>query len=483
MRALWWQRLVRTLGSILLVLVLTLLIWSAHAKSFAAGFIYLFPVMFLAFRWGIAEATVASVVSVACLDYFFTEPLFHWYMSDPQDWIALSCFEAVVLLVSQFADRLKRHAESADHRREQIEKLYRMSANILLLDCRDAVGLQTVRLVREIFDLQGVSLWDARNGRLDQVGPPAIPGNEAGADALHLADKNTTKEGQFIRQMLVGNRSVGVVGLACLPERITVDHSTADAIASLAALALERAYAFKAESDAEASKQVEQFRSAVLDGLAHSFKTPLATVQTASSGLLEMGALSPAQCELVTLIDQETVRLTQLTNEALQTADLNEEYLRISKETFRVEPFLYAILDEHQERYPDHPLSVVSKAGETVTCADRRLMRMAIGELLDNAAKYSAPGSSISFEASQSDSEVVLAVRNAGSYIEAEDRMRIFRRYYRAPGAHHQAPGTGIGLSFVRRIVEAHHGRVWVQSDHDSGTAIFIGLPHPLKEA
>jgi signal transduction histidine kinase len=107
---------------------------------------------------------------------------------------------------------------------------------------------------------------------------------------------------------------------------------------------------------------------------------------------------------------------------------------------------------------------------------------MAFRELLDNASKYSDPGALITLGASMTDTEIVLSVRNAGSYIEPEEQMRIFRRFYRSPNSRHRAPGTGIGLSFVRRIVEAHHGRIWVKSGSDVGTTVFVSLPRGNEE-
>jgi two-component system sensor histidine kinase KdpD len=478
----WKQRLLRVLASVPIVALVAAATYYGHAKSFAAGFIFLFPVMFIAFRWGILEATVASVLSVGCLDYFFTNPLFHLYMSDPQDWVALSCFEAIVLIVSRFANHLKEHVVEADHRSEQVEKLYQMSRNVLLLDRKDAVGSQIVKLIQEVFHLDGVSLWDARGLHLDSAGAESILGDDVRAASLHEDNRNDTGGGRFLRQMVVGSRSIGVIGLACGPGAISIDASTADAIASLAALALERAYSFKAESDAEASKQMEQFRSAVLDGLAHSFKTPLATIQAASSGLLEISSLESTQEELVTLINQEAIRLGFLTTEALQAADMDEECLKINKEETSVGTFLKEVAEQSQDRLLDHPLSVANEIDEKVMWADRRLLRMALLELLDNASKYADSGAPITLYASLTDVEVIFGVRNAGSYIEPEERMRIFRRFYRSPGSRHRASGTGIGLSFVRRIVEAHHGRVWVKSEPDAGTTVFLSLPHSHKE-
>ena len=107
-------------------------------------------------------------------------------------------------------------------------------------------------------------------------------------------------------------------------------------IASLAAIALERARSFEKESRAEAARQTEQLRTAVLDALAHAFKTPLTAIRTASSGLLEAGRLSADDLELAALIDEQAEHLNRLTTELLQMARIDAAEVRLQRE--RVSP-------------------------------------------------------------------------------------------------------------------------------------------------
>jgi two-component system sensor histidine kinase KdpD len=223
-------------------------------------------------------------------------------------------------------------------------------------------------------------------------------------------------------------------------------------------------------------------RSAVLDGLAHSFKTPLATIQSASSGLIEIGKLGDTERELVSLIDEETTRLVKLTNQILQTARLDEGQLVVHHE----EISLNELVELHKEQYAalleDHPLSVIHELGVNYLWADPNMLQMALFQLLDNASKYASPKSPITLRIASTDTEVVFSVQNEGSFIAPEERLRIFQRFYRAPGSQYKASGTGIGLSVTKRIVEAHRGRVWVESDPDTNTTFFLALPHIRKE-
>jgi two-component system, OmpR family, sensor histidine kinase KdpD len=108
-------------------------------------------------------------------------------------------------------------------------------------------------------------------------------------------------------------------------------------------------------------------------------------------------------------------------------------------------------------------------------------MTTALGQILENALKYSIPESPITIAITMRDSEIRLEVHNLGPAIAAADRERIFERFYRGPGPEQRPPGTGLGLSIVKRIVEAHLGRVWVEGDAHSGTTFLIALPAMSK--
>jgi two-component system sensor histidine kinase KdpD len=256
-----------------------------------------------------------------------------------------------------------------------------------------------------------------------------------------------------------------------------------DAIASLAALSLERAHSFIAERNAEAAKRSEQLRSTVLDGLAHAFKTPLATIQSASSGLLEINRLENAERELVSLIDEEAARLAKLTNQVLQTAKMDEEHLEVDHEMIYLDQLFELLRCEAALTLADHPLRIVDETSGSYVWADARLLQMAVLQVLDNASKYASPASPITISVRSTDTEVVMSVQNEGSFIPPEERLRIFQRFYRSPGSQHKASGTGIGLSVTKRIAEAHRGRVWVESDPEAGTTLFFALPHLRKGA
>jgi two-component system, OmpR family, sensor histidine kinase KdpD len=477
------RRLLRTIAIVPVVFLFTSAIYLSHGKALTAGLIDLVLVMLVAFRWGFPEAAVASVLAVACLDYFYMPPIFSLYERDPQDWISSGIFVTIALTAGHFADRIKQKANQTESERTRLEKLYLTSRDILMLDRRDEVGAQLTRLIADTFHADAVALWDACEVRMDKAGKDGVPDDEVRATYFHELSENDLVSCKFKRVLRLGIRPIGAIYIAGSSDESSLDPRSVDAIASLSAIALERAHSFAAESNAEAAKRSEQLRSTVLDGLAHAFKTPLATIQSASSGLLEISRLEYPARELVSLIDQQTTRLAKLTNLVLRTADLDQRQLEVDHERIGLDRLFQFCRAEAADTLTDHPLRVVDETSDNYVWADCRLLEMALLQLLDNASKYASPGSPITLCVTSTDTEVVFNVQNEGSYVGPEERLRIFQRFYRSPGSQHKAPGTGIGLSVAKRIAEAHTGRVWVESDSEKSTTFFFALPRIHKEA
>jgi two-component system sensor histidine kinase KdpD len=250
-----------------------------------------------------------------------------------------------------------------------------------------------------------------------------------------------------------------------------------DALASLAAIAMDRHKWFDKEERTETAKTGEQLRATVMDALAHEFKTPLTAVQTASSGLLELGGLTEPQRDLVTLIDGEAVRLNKLCTQLLKAAKLEAKQTGLQTADVRVVDLVHEVLAGHPADAGRNSIRVVVEDSSLTVRADRELLAMILTQYIDNARKYSTVGTPIEIDARAGHNEVTFSVRNFGSVIRIEDRERIFERFYRSSEFKDAIAGTGIGLSVVKKAAEAHHGHVWVISDNQEGTTFYFSLP------
>ena len=437
------------------------------------GLLYLLIVVAAASLFGFWQASLISLLAVACLDYFFTQPLFHFYMTDPQEMVALGAFEITTIVICRLSAKELRSSSKAVAHRAEMEQLYELSRSSLLLDLRQPQGPQLAVLIQRIFNARAVALYDLNLSRQDRMGDWEA-GEEDLARECYLRDasQDDASTQTWQRILRAGPGSVGA-----LVVRGKLSSLVVDALASLAAIAMDRHKWFDKEERTETAKKGEQLSATVMDALAHEFKTPLTAVQTASSGLLELGGLTEPQRDLVTLIDGEAVRLNILCTQLLKAAKLEAKQAGLETAEVNLLDLVSEVLASHPTEGERNSIQVAVEDPSLTVRADRELLAMILTQYIDNARKYSTAGTPIEIAARARHSEILISVHNFGSTIRIEDRERIFERFYRSPELKDAVPGTGIGLSVVRKAAEAHHGHVWVISDDKQGTTFFFSLP------
>jgi two-component system sensor histidine kinase KdpD len=444
------------------------------------GFLYLILVIATAIRSGFWFATVASVVSAGCLNYFFVPPTFSFSVSDPANWVALGAFELTALVISRLSNTASQKTAEAIRERREAERLYQVSLRIFHLDRTQDPGNLLVSVIREVFDLRSAVLFDATSGGTYSAGEETLATEERARQAF-LQDSNEfdPAEQSWFCVLRVDLRPAGGLALC----GCAVRPLTAAALASVCAISFERFRSIEREYRAEAARRTEQLRTAVLDSLAHQIKTPVATIWAASSGLLALGGLSETQEMLMTLLDEQSKRLSDIASQLIKTAKLDTSTIAPKHELLRLSDVVDDTLQTLDAQQSETRLRVSCPAEEQPILGDRKLIFDALGQIVDNAFKYSAPGTPIDIRVeNRGGVEATVSVRNEGPTIQPSDRERIFERFYRANAARQGPSGSGLGLSIVKRIVEAHAGRVWVESQ--SGlTAFFLALPLASPEA
>jgi two-component system sensor histidine kinase KdpD len=456
--------------------VVALLTFTGYILQFnpaPVGFLFLLVVVCEAILCGFWQASVVSLLACGCLDYFFYPPLFHFSIADPQDWVALGAFEISALMVSRLSSREQRTSREAQLQRTSMEQLYELSRSTLLINLHQPPGPQLAHLIQRIFAAEGVAIFDANSGTCDVAGTWAEGEQELAKECyLAQADGEDFATHTSRRLLRVGADSIGAMTI-----RGDLGTLVVDALTSLTAVTLDRCVFFEKESQVEAAHQSERLRAAVLDSLAHAVKTPLTAIQSASSGLGEVGKLNSAQEALLSLIEDETNKLSLLSTRLLQTAKLEAEEFNIGKDEIVVSDLVQAVLEEQRGRMAGHPLEVAVPDPALTLRGDRDLLSMALTQFLDNAAKYSFEGTAVKVSGWESHSEVLFTVHNFGPAIPISEREQIFQRFYRSEEAQHMAAGTGIGLSTVKMAAEAHRGHVWVISNTEEGTTFYLSLP------
>jgi two-component system, OmpR family, sensor histidine kinase KdpD len=461
------------LGWSCLVVALAYIGYLLHATLYTASLIFLLATVFAAMASGAWAGSFLSLVAAGCLDFFYIPPVLHFDIRDTDGWMALATFEVCALVISRLSSRERQRTREVETHRKQMEQLYDLSRATASLNMRQPLGPQLAYLILQSFNFEDVSIFDAINGRLDHAGTWSGEESEAARTAYLLDKNNDNYEARTTTRVLrTGSSLVGALTL-----HGDVSGMLTDALASLVAMTFERARSLEKETRAESAHQSEKLRGAVLDALAHAFKTPLTVIRVASAGLLEAGGLPPDRVELASLIDGESMRLSQLCDRLLQTAKLEAEKVRLKWEEIDIAKLVEEVKEELAELLKGHPLEVSVPSGVASVSGDKELLATVLGQYLDNAAKYSNPHTQIDISVRDSATELVVAVHSFGPVIPIEDRERVFERFYRCPEANTRALGTGVGLSIVKKAAEAHHGHVWVISAESEGTTFFLSLP------
>ncbi len=464
----------QTAFSLLIVAAITALcarVVSVNATT--AGFAYLLGILAIAASWGLIEAILASVAAMLCFNFYFLPPVGQFTISDPQNWVALFAFLATALVASHISDREKRQAREARARQRETEQLYALSRFILLTNPTQSVGRQAAQHIAEVFDCPAVALYDAKSGEIFRGGPQDIPGIEDRLKQAAMLGSNVNDADVVITPIMLGGHAIG--GLAL--KKLGLSDGALHALLNLVAIAMERVRSEEAANRAEAARQNEEFKSTLLDAIAHEFKTPLTSIKAASTSLVSDATLSAHLRELVTIIDEETDRLSQLVTEAVRMSQIDAGTVRINRAPLQVAGLVERVLDQFKTRTEGREIQVRVSDHLPAVMADPDLMALVLRQLLDNALKYSPPGSPIVITGESKDGRVVLRIHDQGPGIPLRERDRIFEKFYRWQATSSHIPGTGLGLYIAREITRAHGGDVWVEGEPGYGSEFCVSLP------
>ena len=460
------------LGIVAIALVAALAHWSNWLPPISV-LLYLLIVVPIALLCGFWQAVVVSLVAVVVQTWLTARQPQLALAASPASTVTVLVFVLVALTVSRLSARVTGHAREAESWGGQMHDLYEFTRRTLQMNLHVEPGQQLVELVHEIFALEAIAIFDADLHEVYQAGYWTVDPQEMAQNVYYFEtsdDDPATGVGRRIVRL-------GAVPIGSLVVRGETSPLTNNAIASLIAITFDRYRAFANESRIETERRTEQLRATVLDSLAHAYKTPLTAIRAAGTGLVEMGRLSAGQAELVSLINEQTAALSELTTRLLTTARLDAGEVTIHAEQVSVSPMIEEILTNLKDRLASMKVAVRVDDESLALCCDRQLMIMLLTQYIDNACKYSIYGTTITIGVIVTNAEAIFSVHSYGPVIPIADRERIFDRYYRSTNYSNRAPGTGIGLSVAKRVAQIHGGYVWVTSDEYEGTTFFAGIP------
>lgn len=439
------------------------------------GFAYLLLVLLIASTWGLAEATVASVSATLAYNLFFLPPIGKLTIADPQNWVALFSFLATALVASRLSARIRKQAADALDRQRDIERLYTFSRAILLIDPNEPIARQLARKLAEVFELHAAVLFDRRTGEIHRAGPADFDGLE---DQLREAAVQGTayfdpEHKRVINAVRLGSEPIASFAI----QGPVMPDSVLQGISNLIAIGLERARAQDLANQVEAARRSEQLRATLIDAMAHEFKTPLTSIRAATTSLLSApDQPMETRTELLEVADEEAQHLQALIDDAVEMARLESDQIQIRREPTNPKDLVQDVLASLNRQIDERTVEVHSEGNLPQVPVDRRLFKLALKQLLDNALKYSPPRSPITVNVSNGSGAVNFDITDHGQGIPMQEQSRLFERFYRSPSVKAQVPGFGLGLSIANNIVQAHHGSLRVTS-HPGETTFRMTLP------
>jgi two-component system sensor histidine kinase KdpD len=497
-------------------------LYTAIAAAFAGAFVawlapllpqtslaivFLTAVVYSASTYGFGAAAVAAATSVILNALIFA----------PKDgaltlsWAAAELLLFLLFLVigaitSSLAGGLRRAVAGAQRQTREARALFQLTREIAIAaDAADTFSA-IVRQCDEVFSCRSVLMAPFQSG--DGGASPTARSRAAALQVAYPPDAHLTQDeleaarwsftqnapaglstperpdlDALVVPLATTDGMVAVLVLQDIPPRVTKAAGFRRVVGSmcrLAAIAIERALRKQEVEDARVLSQTEGLRSALLSSISHDFGTPLASIIGSASSLLSYGGTYAPEVhrELLTTILEEAERLGRFVKNLMQMTRLESGALVPRLAWADVGDLIATALDAAQRRMQKHTIAVDAAERLPLLHIDFVLMETVMVNVLENAAKYSPPETTIQIVARRAGDEVMIDVTDQGRGISVEDLGAVFDKFYRAKQRDRIVPGTGLGLAICKGIVEAHGGSIEALSPGlGRGTTIRIRLP------
>jgi len=461
--------------------------------------VFLLPIIAIAIRYGFWPSLVACLLSALAYNFFFYPPAYGFTVADPANIATVFFFLVVAVITSHLASRARAAALAAASRAATTEALYAFSREIAGIVTLDDLLWATGQQIGSMLRLDVVILLPDADGRLEIRAAYPPNGHVDGTDpaSARLAWDESRAAGRGTEALLTAQHRflplrtshgpVGVIGVSRTGAPLNPDEERLlAALVDQAAVAIERVRLAAERDVARLAAETERLRSALLSSLSHDLKTPLASITGAATSLRQYGELydAAAREELAATIQGESERLSRFVANLLDMTRLKAGGIELKREPVDLGEAVGAALQRMQGVLGEHRMAVDLPAGLSMLDLDVVLFEQVLVNLLDNAAKYAPPGSTIAICASGDGRQVELTVSDEGPGIPPEDLERVFEMFHRVDKGDRQRAGTGLGLSICRGFVEVLGGTIRASNRTDRSGAVFtITFPESVFTA
>lgn len=470
-------------GTMMAALSTLALVWLG-ANSTAAGLAFLVLVVWSSTQAGLWLALYIAVLCAISFDFFFLLPYHTLRLAGAQEWVAMCSFVACCLVVVRVAERARTQTRQAEQRREDVERLYELSQEMMLQEDAQALIHDLPRMIHRIFALDGVVLYVSDQDQFFSSTSDLPLSIRASLEAMTLGPNATlTLPGDFTAHgLMLGLRPVGALGW----RPATLSREVSTAVVAQVAVMLARSIAMEATARMEAAREGEKLRTALIDSLTHELRTPLTSIRAAATTLLEAVGLDEAgRQDLAMIVDEEASRLDLLIGEAVEMAEIDANVVQIHLVPDHPRALLEHSVEEARKNLASHRVTIVTDEPEELNKPawfDTHLIGRVLRHLLENAGAYTPQGSRITLSGRRAGERLEFAVEDNGPGIDPLDLPLIFEKFYRGKRGAIVGKGSGMGLAITRAILAAHGGEISVSSTPGHGTIFRFWVPLIEKE-
>lgn len=451
--------------------------------------VYLATVVGVALRFGRGPSILATVLGVAAFDLFFVAPFGTFAVSDSQYVVTFGVMLVTGLVISELTARVQSHSAAAREREARTAALLSLSKELTSLATRDAVATTARQTIAEALDADVWILAPPVEGNFVLLGAGDPPPQRddgvirwvfqhrrnAGAGTDTLPGTPTTWLPLLVTEGIVG--ALGIRPKQLDAQLTSRQFDLLQAIAGQLAGALERCALAREAESVRLQVETERLRNALLSAVSHDLRTPLATITGAASLLVEGTERLAAshQKELAESILDEADRLNRLVANLLDMTRLEAGAIPLQRELQPIDEVVGVVLARFDRYLREHPVVADLPDDLPPVAIDGLLIQEVLANLLDNALKFSPPGSPIEIRSRREGSSLIVEVADHGPGIPPNELQRIFEKFHRVEGQ--PRGGTGIGLAICRGIVELHGGTISAANRSTGGAVFRFTLP------
>jgi two-component system sensor histidine kinase KdpD len=458
--------------------------------------VFLTAIVAVAVRLGLLPSLLASFASAIAYNFFFLPPIYTLTIGDPANVVAFGLFTLVAVIVSSVAARGRTQASAATDRARVTELLYSFSRKLAGAGTLDDVLWATAYQAALMLKVRVVLLMPENDSISVKAGyPPEDTLDDADLAAAKWAWGNDRAAGRgsdtlpgakrLFLPMHTGRGAIGVIGIDSDkpgPLLTPDQRRLLDALRDQGALAIERVQLVEEMAGLERAAETERLRSALLTSISHDLKTPLAAVLGAAGALRGIGnKLSDTErADLLATIIDESERLNRFIANLLDMTKLESGAVSPNVALHDVGEIVGSALRRAGRILSHHNVELELASNLPMLELDAVLFEQALFNLLDNAAKYSPPETTIRIQSWRTDAAVHLRALDEGPGVPTTELDHIFDKFYRVQKGDQVRAGTGLGLAISRGFIEAMHGTITAANRTDrSGAAFTITLPIP----